>query len=291
MNEITQPSFGTLYADVPVDQRDIFLTFRNTHPLKTITVNGVEWSYMDSGEGEQVVLLLVGGLRKADAAWKSVPMLEDEFRVITPSYPPVNTMTELADGLAGILDVENIGSSFVLAGSFGGMLAQIYVRRHMAKVSKLILSTTAVFDEKNIERYQQALDMIEPLPQDQVSQLSKEMMFNIIAPPEDLHDFYRAYLNELYTYRIDKAELISTYKCLLDFAQNANFSANDLNNWDGDLLILESDDDATFDEDTRSAVRAVYPHAQTHTFYGAGHSPGTTQRELYYKVVKDFLRP
>jgi len=289
MSELTQPSFSTLYADVPDNQRETFLNFRKTHPLKTTVINGVDWSYMDSGTGEQVILLLVGGLRKADAAWKSIPLLEAEFRVITPSYPSVSTMAELADGLAGILEAENIDTSFVLAGSFGGMLAQVYARRHMAKISKLILSTTAVFDEKNIEQYQQALAMIDPLPQEQVSQLAKEMMFTIIAPPQDLHDFYRAYLNELYTYRVDKAELISTYQCLLDFAQNTSFSADDLRGWEGELLILESDDDATFDENTRSAVRAVYPQAQTYIFHGAGHSPGTTQRDLYYKVVKEFL--
>lgn len=290
MSEITQPSFNTLYANVPDDQRETFHTFRTSHPMKTTEVNDVSWTYMDSGTGDKVVLLLVGGLRKADAAWKSVPMLEDEFRVITPSYPTLNTMTELADGLAGILEAENIDSAHVLAGSFGGMLAQIYVRRHPQKVNKLILSTTAVLDDANIKQYQQALAMVDSATPEQVAELAPQMMFTIIAPPENLHDFYRAYLHELYTYRIDKEELLSTYRCLLDFAQNTELSAEDLANWQGQLLILESDDDATFDEETRSAVRAIYPQAQTHTFHGAGHSPGTTQRDLYYQVVKDFLR-
>lgn len=289
MPESTQPSFDNLYADVPVDQRKTFQAFRAEHPMKTTDVNGVMWEYMDSGSGDEVVLLLVGGLRKADAAWKSVPMMEDEFRVITPSYPTLNTMAELADGLAGILDAENIDSAHVLAGSFGGMLAQIYVRRHPQKVDKLILSTTAVLDDDNIAQYKQALTMIDSATPEQVAELAPQMLFAIIAPPENLHAFYRAYLHELYTYRIDKAELLSTYRCLLDFAQNTEFTADDLADWDGKMLILESDDDATFDESTRSAVRAIYPQAQTHVFHGAGHSPGTTQRDLYYQVVKGFL--
>ncbi len=276
------------YTDVP--QYAAFQQFRADHPVSTAEIEGRTWEYIASGTGGQVILLLVGGLRVADAAWRSIPMLEDEFRVITPTYPAAVTMAALADGLAGVLRAEGVMQVHVLAGSFGGMLAQVFIRRHPQHVSKLILSTTAVLDDDSVARYKQGLEMFSPLPEGQVKDFAKTMMFDIIAPPEDMHLFYRAYLEELYSDRLSKDDILSTYHALIDFAENYTLTANDLKGWGGEILILESDDDATFDEKTRAAVRAVYPQARHHVFHGAGHSPGTTQRDLYFQVVKDFLR-
>ncbi len=283
-------NFDTLYANVPTDQREALRRFRGEHPPQQTELNGVRWSYVLAGQGEQTVLLLVGGLRVADAAYRNIPMLTDEFCVVTPSYPALSTMAALADGLAGVLDAAGVERAHVLAGSFGGMLAQVFVHRHANRVSKLILSTTAVLDADAAARYRQILDSLRPLPPEIAAQVAEGQMFSTIAPPESEHDFWRAYLHELYTERIDKAELISTYEALLDYAENYHFTAADLDGWSGAMLILESDDDATFDEAARASVRALYPRAQTYTFHGAGHSPGTTQRELYFRVVKDFLR-
>lgn len=286
---MTQRTFDDLYAHVPADQRAALADFRAQHPPRRVTVNGTGWEYIDSGQGDQTVLLLVGGLRVADAAHRNIPMLDDTFRVITPTYPALNTMADLCDGLAGVLDAAGVARAHVLAGSFGGMLAQVFVRRHGARVDRLVLSTTAVLDDDSAARYRAALDFITPLPPEQVAEMAKAMMFDTMAPPPHEHDFYRAFLDELYSVRVDKAAVLSTYHCLLDFAENISLRAADLDGWPGEILVLESDDDATFDEKTRAAVRALYPRARTHTFHNAGHSPSSTQRDLYYQVVKTFL--
>lgn len=279
-------SFEEIYADVPAEQRDALRQFRADHPERAIDHDGTTWRYVVSGADDAPpLLLLVGGLREADAAHANIAALSDTFRVITPSYPALGTMDALADGLSAILTHEGATPAHVLAGSFGGMLAQIFIRRHPALVAKVVLSTTAVFDEASAERYRQALAMVEPLPDDQVAAMAKEMMFATMQPPPDKHAFYRAYLDELYSYRVDKAGIVSLYRALLDFADHGAMAER----WTGDALILESDDDATFDESIRARVRGLYPGASHYTFHGAGHSPATTQRELYFNVVKDFL--
>lgn len=278
-------SFNELYAQVPAEQRDALRQFRETHPEQTITHDGITWRYVVSGDGSQTLLLLVGGLREADAAHANIPMLDDTFRVITPSYPALTTMDELADGIASILKQEGVTKADVLAGSFGGMLGQVFIRRHPELVGKVILSTTAVLDDETVSRYRQALEIVQPLPDEQVAEIAKQTMFATMQPPPEQHEFYRAYLDELYSYRVDKQGIMSLYQALIDFSTHSALS----NPWDGELLILEADDDATFDEAIRSRVRALYPNAETYTFHQAGHSPATTQRELYFDVVKRFL--
>jgi pimeloyl-ACP methyl ester carboxylesterase len=278
-------TFDEIYADVPEDQREALRRFRESYPEQTATANGMTWRYVDTGGAGDVILLLVGGLREADAAHANIPMLTDDFRVIAPSYPTLSTMADLADGVAGLLDALNLERVHVLAGSFGGMLAQVFIRRHPERVNKVILSTTAVLDEDSAARYNQALEALKPLSQQEVSAFAKETMFHIMQPPKAQHAFYRAYLDELYSYRVDKAALISMYHALLDFAHDVELTPGD---WDA--LILEADDDATFDETIRARVRELYPHAMRYVFHNAGHSPAASQRDHYFDVVKRFLQ-
>lgn len=276
------------YADVPEEQREAFMEFRAAHPLKHISINDIGWTYIDTAAGETTILWLVGGLKKADAAHKSIPILEDSFRIIAPDYPALSTMDALADGLIAILDAEKIDKAYVLSGSFGGMLAQVLVRRHPERVSKLILSTTTPPDKTVATRYGEQLQMVQVTDETIVREGAKMQFFGIIQPPEAEADFMRAYLDELFSDRLGKIDIVSTYEALLDYTSR-DFAAEDLSNWAGELLILDSDNDETFADDASQKMVDLYPTAKTHTFTGAGHSPGSTQRETYFKLVREFF--
>jgi len=281
-------TFEEIYSDVPAEQRDALRTFRAEHPLKQVTINNTEWTYHTAGDGEATVLWLVGGLKKADAAYRSIPLLADDFSIIAPDYPAVNSMQEICDGLAGILQAEGVASIYVLSGSFGGMIAQEFVRQYPQYVAKLVLSTTTPPDSSQSERYQQLLTMVEAAPEDLVRQQAETQFFSIIAPPNSEAEFYRAYLHELFQQRLSKDDIASTYRAILDFMAQ-EYAPGDLADWDGQLLILDSDNDETFQEDARQRMYGLYPMAQTHTFIGAGHSPGSTQREAFFQRVRTFF--
>lgn len=282
-------SFDEVYSNVPAEQRDGLRNFRAAHPQKTLTVAGTAWTYHTAGHGEHTILWLVGGLKKADAAYRSIPLLADSFRIIAPDYPAVGSMQGLCDGLAAVLDVEGVESAYVLSGSFGGMIAQELVRRYPHKVAKLILSTTTPPDAAQSERYQQLLEMVGLAPEDLVRDQAEQQFFGIIAPPDSEADFYRAYLHELFQQRLGKEDIISTYEAILDFMAQ-RYSPDDLAGWQGEMLILDSDNDATFQDDARQKMYSLYPMAQTHTFIGAGHSPGSTQREEFFRRVREFFQ-
>ena len=114
-------------------------------------------------------------------------------------------------------------------------------------------------------------------------------MFDIMSPPENEHAFYRAYLNELYNFRVDKAALLSGFRCMIDFAETFQRMRDRVSDWRGHTLILESDDDTTFSQQSRDRLRATFPNARRHVFTGAGHSPGATRRDEYFDLVTDFL--
>lgn len=280
--------FAQRYAAVPAEQRAALQQFRAQHPPQRCTVNGTEWTYLQSAPRDETLLWLVGGLKRADAAYRSIPLLSDAYRIIAPNYPALGTMSALADGLAGVLDAAQVEQTHLLAGSFGGMIAQEFVRRHPQRVAKLILSTTTPPDTRQRERYQPLLEMVQATPDERLQEQAVQMFMGIIAPPDEQQAFYRAYLGELFEERMSKADVVSTYQALLDFTQRL-YTPDDLAQWQGDLLIINSVDDATFGQATQQAMLELYPQAEVYTFENAGHSPATTQRERYFQIVREFL--
>lgn len=277
------------YADAPAEQVEALRQFRAAHPPKHLTVNGVEWEYLTGGLGDEVILLLVGGLRVADAGFRAIQELERDYTVIAPSYPPLPAMSALSSGFAAILDAEGVERAHVIGGSFGGMIAQCFAREHPDRVGKLVLSNTAVPDDKTAQRYQDEYELIAPVDEAVVRLGAKERFLYMIGPNAEEETFWRAYLDELFTARIGKDHLLASVQCIRDFAMSYRLKPNDLLNQYETVLLIESDNDDTFSGEQREAVKRMYPQAQVYTFSGAGHSPGTTRRAEYFATVRAFL--
>ena len=270
------------YDNAPPNQMAALQQFRKEHPERTETVNGTYWTYIDTFTEKPPLLILVGGLRVADAAFNAITILERDFRCIVPTYPALDDIAELADGVDMLLFALGLSQVDVLAGSFGGMLAQVLAHRHPAHVRKLVLSSTGIPDAST---YKQTARLLSLAPASLANQQAKKRMLDIIAPPPDQHEFWKAYLEELYGKRIGKRETLSTLHCIIDFAENYG----DLTAWDGAVLLLGAADDTTFGPDTQAAIQARFPQAQRHTFERGGHSPSMTQPEAYFGVVREFL--
>lgn len=280
-------SHQNYYRQVNSKQRRALFDFRQHYPPHEAVVDGVAWEYIDTeGHPDALpVLLLVGGLRVADASFQTTAPLAQLHRVIVPTYPDLDTMAATCDGLIGILDHLGIQQVAVLAGSFGGMIAQVLVRRYPQRVRKLILSSTGMPDA---EGYRQQMKLLEMTPSVLAKRMLPGRMLAIMDVNDEQRDFWRAYLNELFYERLTKEEVLSTYRCILDFT-TLNLSAADLANWAGQTLIIQSADDETFDESERSNITRMYPTAQIHTFASGGHSPAMTQRDAYLALVSAFL--
>lgn len=273
------------YRQVRSKHKQQLFTFREQYPPQHTPVGDTSWEYIDTGAGDSVVLLLVGGLRVADASFQTTAPLAKTQRVIAPSYPAYDTMADLADGLVGVLDAAGVGHCAILAGSFGGMLAQVFVRRHPHRVHKLILSSTGMPD---VESYRQQMKVLEMTPGVLARRMMPARMLQIMDVLPEQRDFWQAYLNELFHERLSKEEVLSTYRCMIDFA-GYQLSSDDLADWDGEVLLIQASDDKTFDAAERDEIANLYPHARRHVFESAGHSPSMTQREAYLALINEFL--
>jgi len=265
--------------------------FRTTHPPKRVIVDGVGWEYIASGDGEEALLILPGGAMVGEAGFTRIPAFEDRYRVIAPSYASVTTAAEFLDGLVGVLDAEGVREAHVLGPSYGGIVAQGFVRRHPERVRSLILANTLVPPRSMLRLSRVFLALLPLVPLGWLRALRERALARAFSglpsvPPED-QAFWRDYRHGLVS-RLSKAEMRDMYWLGIDLVESFRFTPEDLDSWPGRILILESDEDLLAPEQ-RAGLRRCYPRAEVYTFRGAGHTPWMSHREEYLSVIKEFL--
>ena len=271
------------------DLKGRLMAFRRTHPYKEIQVAGLAWRYVVGGQGERVVLLLPGSL-VPDLFFVPVEALEQDSRVIVPAYAAVATMTELVAGLSAILDAEGVERVDVIGSSFGGYIAQCFVRASPERVERLILAETGV---RHFVSWAPSISLLARLmsilPPRAVRFMMWQLWSTLFKPPASQRVFWRELMQEILTTQLTKGNFVSETKLLADFSAHYHFKSGDLAAWPGTILILESGRDEAYSPANRARTHAVYPQAHVHTIRGATHSAMATHTEEYIRTMRAFL--
>ena len=278
-----------LYRDVPTEQRDMLQQFRADHPLKKLTHGEMEWHYIDTKHGESVLLLLTGALGTAESSWDTILRFEPKIRVISPAYPAVSTMAELIDGIVMILEREQIDNVHVLGGSYGGYVAQVFVRRNPHKVKSLVISHAGIPDIKRGARISKTLRWLPLLPMKLLRMLFERSMSGLLPEEGPDTQLHIAFFKEVIRYQLTKDRLISSLRRIVDFDSNYVFSADDLREWDGVVLLMIANDDPGTPEPVRSAMQNLYPGARVKMFSGDGHAAPLLRSDEYHASIKEFV--
>jgi pimeloyl-ACP methyl ester carboxylesterase len=118
--------------------------------MPTVTVDGIDLHYVESGRGDP--LLLIMGFGGDHLAWAlQVPAFSERYRVITfdnrgagqSSVPDEPYSTHMmAQDAVGLLDALGVERAHVLGVSMGGMIAQELALNHSGRVRSLQLHCT-----------------------------------------------------------------------------------------------------------------------------------------------------
>ncbi len=277
-----------LYRDVPPEQYARLLRFRATHSPRSLQAAGLSWQYLASGYGARHLLVLPGGLRMAEAAFPLISALEADFRVLAPSYPPARRLDALLDGLAAILDAEGAAQAAVYGASYGGMIAQSFRCRYPTRVSHLLLANTGLPPTRDeVRTLPSLITLLRLLPYGALRRLITPLFGRLITAGAE-QPFWQAFIEELLTCRLRKADVLSHFQVALDLGRRYRFSPDDVAHWPGRVLILESVPDVIQPAE-QAALRTLYPGAQVHTFPQGGPTPWLTRTEEYVGVIRAFL--
>jgi len=281
--------FDNIYKNVPYDQKELLAQFRSSHPRLSLTRNGVVWEYISCGEGTETLVLLPGGLGFYEAMFKVIMALEKKFHIITAKYPQVRTMDDLIEGIALILESEHVQKVNLLGVSFGGWLAQCFVRKHPEVINKLILSNTSGPDGFSINQVKIGVASARFLPLGFLKAANKERIMKLISPTDSELEFWKAFLDEEFSCHVTRKDMVCRLQNTLDYMSNYKFSSDDLAEWKGKMLVLESDDDLAFQQPIRNSLKMLYPSAQICTLQNAGHAPSHRGSLEYISAIDRFI--
>ncbi len=263
--------------------------FRAVCATQHRVIDGHDWAYIQRGGGAQAVLILPGGLAVAETAFRYIQRLEARYRVLAPTYPEtIATVAQLVDGLAKLIQAEQLARIYVVGGSYSGLVAQCFVRHSPAIVEKLVLSDTGV--PRRSRAYQQAL--YQPLfryaPLPVLRWLFCCMVALFLRELTAQRAFWRRYFKQR-SAGLSRAALVSHLAIWQDFDRSYQFSAHDVAGWRGLVLIIEAELDGLFRRSERMALRNLYPAARVHTFERRSHGASLAHMDEYITVIERFL--
>ncbi|PYS98631.1 MAG: hypothetical protein DMF65_10160 [Acidobacteria bacterium] len=262
---------------------------------KKLLIKGVEWSYATGGRGRQTVLLLHGAVGGAETCALLAAALGDDYRTVAPTIADVQTLDEVCDAVSAILDREHVGRAHVFGGSFGGMVAQAFLKRRWRQVENLILLGAALPDPLAGARTERTMRMMRLLPFRLTRALLKaeiRKQLSAPAPPELAVRVpeLRERLAEYFDRALTKETLLARVALGVDFNRNEVYNSDGHAEWAGRALIVESCDDPAVTSDERRRLREAYPRAMVCTFAGSGDMIPLLRLEELAEVVKAFLK-
>jgi pimeloyl-ACP methyl ester carboxylesterase len=261
--------------------------------MNTITANGIDLSYVDSGAGRP--LLLVHGFPVDHSIWASqIPALARQCRVIAPDLRGfgqsgasngIVTMEMLADDLAAMLEELGITEPVVLCGwSMGGYVAFQFWKRHRARLRGLILCDTragADTPETAAARRQTA----ERVVHEGAAMLVESMLPRLLAPATlGNHPHLAQSLRRV----ISAGNVRGIAAASRGMAQRADFVSM-LPDIDCPTLLIVGSEDVISTPAEMAAMAGAIPGARLVEIAGAGHASPLEQPEEVVATILQFV--
>jgi len=275
-------SFEELYhGDASIAEN--LMSFRQ-FPLKTVEVNGVQWNYYDSGENKEVILFLHGMGGAYDIWFQQLQKMKKDFRVISVTYPAVNSLDELSDGIIDILNREKIEKVNIIGTSLGGYLTQFLLKNYPKRLNKIIIANS--FPPNGLYRSQNAGKgkVLPFVPEWLLMKMFGKNIEDRVVPAANGNQLVKAYLIEQASGLMSKKQFVGRFHCVMQ-----DFIPPDPEQIKNRILIIESDNDPLVPKVLRDSLKLTYPMAKVFTFHNTGHFTYLNQPDIYTDVITNFF--
>ena len=257
----------------PVTWEAALAECRARYPLQEITIGSAAWSFLDTGAGNETLLLLPGAMGFADTAFHFVLAFAAQMRVISISYPPTVTDGDrLVNGLANLLTARGIDATHVVGGSYSGLVAQRLAARYPQHVASLILANTWAPDPARARWFCPAAWLVAHTPGWLLQRVMAGYMDRFLPGADPATGFWRGYF----------ADLLPAFTPHLIASRLRAFASLDAAQWSpapnspGPVLLVESSEDRLFGNKSRLGLRMCYPQADVVTLECPGHAAALT---------------
>jgi aminoacrylate hydrolase len=289
---MTTPVFDEIYAQVPVEQKQILEEFRASHPYKDLDVAGTRWHYIACGQGDKALLFIPGGFLAADMWFHSILALEKEYRIVVPdSYTLQGTfsMDGVCSALVRILNAEGIEKATIIGLSAGGGVAQYLLQEHPERVEHGVFSHCGIIerDAEAKKPLKRLLTLARLLPLWVIRRIVLNQTTGNIPPTSTWVEFHNAYFREAGA-RFTKEMFLRFLQSSIQVRQHFVFKSDAVESWPGQVLLLASKDDEMAIRSLEKS-QARYPKARIHVFDKGGHHTFMFFPRTYTAALSSFL--
>jgi len=282
------------YANLPAEQRKLFLDFRENHPYTSITFQNRDGSaqigrYIACGTDEKVLVFLHGALVEPDMWFYPILKLEQTFRIIAPHFLPEKMgALEATDFILTVLRKEQVTNATFIGMSFGGGVAQYLAEKHPQLIDKIVLTHTGILGrEDSTTRIEKLKKLIRFIPLFLIKMILKKRVEDF--PGSEWNEFHKAYFLGINA-RITKRIFLDYLDSMLRFTiETAGFSAADQRNWQDETVLLGTRGDTdTFQYFEQ--LKTLYPQAEHYVFEEeGGHHMIFLFPEKYTQVLSRYV--
>lgn len=263
----------------------------NTEKISLST--GITMYYMEAGNKEGELLLLLHGFCDSSRIWRKVMCaLGEQFHIYAvdlrgfgQSDKPQQfayTTLEHAQDLLAFMDVKNIESAYVLGHSMGAMIAQALAFTAPERVKKVILAAPLVRGLDSAETLRAEFDLYENM--DLVNMPQKELQEAFLPYPENCKDseFPDAFFETL---RGIPAKALCAAWYGIHLTDHRKFVQFIL----APVLILWGNKDDVLNENYQAEVRQFFPNAQYKVLDDVSHEIPNEIPELLAEIATGFF--
>jgi maspardin len=273
-----------LYAKANPETTRSLVSFRETYPPKAVYVDGIKWDYVSIGNGQETILFLHGMTGSYDIWWQQIEALKREYRIISVTYPAVYSLEKMTKGISVIIDREKVDKINLVGTSLGGYFAQYLLAQHTDNILRAVFANTFPPNKIIAEKNKIIGRLLPYLPEWLVINVFRGSFKKSIYPTSGNDELTLAFLNEIGSGRMTKAQVVGRYRCVVQPFVAPNVQARGI-----PVMIIESDNDPLVEPALREALKSTYSNAKVYTFHNAGHFPYLNHAAVYTALLKKFF--
>ena len=251
-------------------------------PLKSIIKDGIQWDYLTIGQGEKTILFLHGMSGTYDIWWQEINHFKNDYKIITLTYPAVNSLKDMGEAVMEILDKENIKEIIVVGSSLGGYFTQYLVSTYPERIEKAVFGNTFPVNDLIKKENKSKEWLFRTAPEWLVMYVMRAGLNKDILPAANNSKLLEAFMVEQFSGRMSKKQFIARYECVID-------SFDKKETLDIPKLIIESDNDPLVKLPLREKLIKEYPEARVETLHHLGHFPYVNEPDKYNEILTVFF--
>ncbi|MBT3316108.1 MAG: alpha/beta hydrolase [Anaerolineae bacterium] len=276
--------FDEIYANVDAETVASLQSFREAHPVQQLDVEGVTWDYVAMGQGEETILFLHGMTGAYDIWWNQLNAFENDYRLISVTYPAVETFDEMSAGVLAILEKEGVDKFNVVGSSLGGYFAQYLLATYPERIERAVFANTFPPNDLIAEKNKSIGAALPYLPEWLIMDVLKGSIIENVYPTAGHSEIVLAYMMEQLGGRMSKAQEVGRFRCVVE-----PFKAADVEALGIPVLIIEADNDPLVELALREQLKEAYPGVPVETLHDVGHFSYMNEADIYTGILETFF--